>query len=104
MKKLLAIVVAVILASGVLCSGNCYAGEKEWATAGKILTGIVAAQVLSDWAYRRPYYYSYSYPVYAYPVYRTYGYRTYRHHRHHRPRCYTRCTTYCSYPYYEYWY
>ena len=45
MKKLVLLVAAMVLA-GSLAPTALQAGDREWATAGKILTGIVAAQVL----------------------------------------------------------
>ena len=41
------VVVAVIL-SGVMPVPRAQAGQKEWATAGKILTGVVAVGVLAN--------------------------------------------------------
>jgi hypothetical protein len=42
MKKLIAVMILSICLS---CS-NLFAGDREWATAGKILTGVVVADVL----------------------------------------------------------
>ncbi len=45
MKKLILTVVAISIATGVITTAS--AGEKEWATAGKILAGVTAYQFLS---------------------------------------------------------
>lgn len=45
MKKLILTVVAISIAAGVITTAS--AGEKEWATAGKILAGVTAYQFLS---------------------------------------------------------
>ena len=100
MKKLVAIVVTVILALGILLSGDCHAGNEGWAAAGGFLGGLVIGSAINS---RPHYYHGYysSYPVYSYPVYSTYGYRR----SYYRPSCYTTYTTYCD-PcyYYDYWY
>lgn len=47
MKKILAILVAACLAV-VFTTGPAYAGDREWATAGKILTGIIGVTILGN--------------------------------------------------------
>ena len=84
MKKLIAI--GMVSAVVLMGSGYAQAGQKEWATAGKILAGVAAVSVLSDLA-SRPGYTYYEAPCYR-PVYTTYS-RPY-----YRP--YT--TSYYSYP------
>ena len=48
MKTVMAIGMAGILAAAAVQPQACQAGQKEWATAGKILTGVVVAGILSD--------------------------------------------------------
>lgn len=45
MKKLLAISLVVVMV--LVLIPNLYAGDKEWATAGKILTGVAVYNALS---------------------------------------------------------
>ena len=47
MKKILAILVAVALAA-VMTAAPARAGSREWATAGKILTGIIGVTILGN--------------------------------------------------------
>lgn len=47
MKKILAIPVAAFLAAG-LTAAPAQAGQREWATAGKILTGIIGVTILGN--------------------------------------------------------
>jgi hypothetical protein len=68
MKKILAIIVAVGLLTAVAASPSS-AGDRGWATAGKILTGIIGLNILGH-ALAQPYY-AYPAPAYAYPP-RTY--------------------------------
>lgn len=71
MKKVLAIfIVAVVLTAAAV---PAFAGDHGWATAGKVLTGIVGLNILGhalaapyDYPYYDPYY-SYPPPAYAYP-------------------------------------
>ncbi|MCL5966703.1 MAG: hypothetical protein M1550_05805 [Deltaproteobacteria bacterium] len=59
MKKIMAIiVVAGLLAT--LAPAGAYAGDREWATAGKILTGIIGLSILGNAL-------AYPAPVYAPP-------------------------------------
>ena len=44
--KILTGLVAVALVAAAMQSPRAYAGDEEWATAGKILTGVVTAHVL----------------------------------------------------------
>lgn len=46
MKKTLLLTICLALA-GMVCQ-PAMAGDKEWATAGKILTGVVGASILAD--------------------------------------------------------
>ena len=64
MKKILAIIVAVGLLTAVAAAPSS-AGDRGWATAGKILTGIIGLNILGH-ALAQPYY-AYPAPVYAYP-------------------------------------
>ncbi|MBT3378711.1 MAG: hypothetical protein HN742_21865 [Lentisphaerae bacterium] len=47
MKRTIAIVCTGIIAAALLAPQPALAGDSEWATAGKILTGLVAAHVLT---------------------------------------------------------
>ena len=47
MKKVLSILAAVIL-TGTLAAAPAQAGQREWATAGKILTGIIGVTILGN--------------------------------------------------------
>ena len=95
-------VLLVIFAVAFFTAGTAEAGEREWATAGKILTGVVGASVVADAVYGQPrggYYYPTYYapapvPAPAYgpyyrqaPVYGTY-YRPYGYHSPYRPYYY----------------
>lgn len=102
MKKLIAIVVVIVLAVGILLSGDCHAGNEGWAAAGGFLGGLVVGSAVSSrpsYYYGRPYYYSSCYPVYS-----TYGYRSYYYPSYYYPSCYTYSPYYynnsCDY----YWY
>ena len=59
MKKLLTTVAALSLVAGGMQTAS--AGDREWATAGKILTGVVAGTVIARTLEPAP--------VYAYPTY-----------------------------------
>jgi hypothetical protein len=68
MKKLVTIAVAVAFLS-VAASSPALAGDREWATAGKILTGIIGVTILGNAiANSQPY----PVPVYAPPPRRYY--------------------------------
>ena len=87
MKKLILMLVAVSMATGVITTAS--AGEKEWATAGKILAGVTAYQFLSgNLLPQQRAYYGYSY----------YAPRRSRHYyqtpRHYSPRRYRSSNTY----------
>ncbi|MCD6459391.1 hypothetical protein J7L67_01835 [bacterium] len=84
MRKL-TLFTALILLSTLMTftAGNSYAGDKEWATVGKILTGVVGANIVYNIFtddrparsfYRTPSTY-YPYP-YGTGTYYSYGYRT----------------------------
>ena len=47
-KSILIGIVTLIMSVAFMKPSPTYAGDKEWATAGKILTGVVAANVLGD--------------------------------------------------------
>ncbi len=65
MKKLVAIAVAVALLAAVAPS-PALAGDSEWATAGKILTGIIGVTILGNAIAHS---HAYPRPVYAPPAY-----------------------------------
>src|SRR5262245_36988122 len=70
MKK----VIFTFLTLAVVAAGvqTAKAGDKEWAIAGKVLTGVAAAAVITH-AVTRPVYTTYSYaPAPAYPAYNYY--------------------------------
>lgn len=46
MKKTIAIILCLMFGASFLQSA--FAGDREWATAGKILTGIIGASILAD--------------------------------------------------------
>ncbi len=98
--------VSIITSIGVLAivflyhPTSVYAGDREWATVGKILTGVVGAGIVyeiidSDNHYSVSYYH-YGPPS---PYYRSYYGRQYYNPRHHRPyhhrRPYYRDRYYC---------
>ncbi len=63
-KTILTVATLALVAAGVQ---NARAGDREWAVAGKVLTGVVAASVITHALAPRPVY-SYSYaPAYSYP-------------------------------------
>ena len=104
MKKL----IVLVLVTAIFLTGSqfSYAGDSEWATAGKILAGVVGVSVLSDMAASRPYY-GYSSHHYYHPRYRYYRSRHGRRYHYHRPRavCYDDCyrhRTYVTSYYYGY--
>lgn len=68
MKKVLAIAVAAIILAAAAVPAS--AGDHGWATAGKVLTGIIGLNILGH-ALAAPYYYPYSpyYPSYPAPAY-----------------------------------
>ena len=47
-KSILSGTLIIILSIGFINPLTTYAGDKEWATAGKVLTGIIAANVIGD--------------------------------------------------------
>lgn len=63
MKKILAILVAATLTVG-LAAAPARAGDREWATAGKILTGIIGVTILGNAIANAQ---AYPAPVYAPP-------------------------------------
>ncbi|MDA8121913.1 MAG: hypothetical protein M0Z38_05015 [Deltaproteobacteria bacterium] len=63
MKKIVAIVVAAGLL-GAMAPSPASAGQREWATAGKILTGVIGLHILGN-ALANPY--PYHAPAYAPP-------------------------------------
>ncbi|MDP8218097.1 MAG: hypothetical protein P9M03_05170 [Candidatus Theseobacter exili] len=80
-------VLLVIFAVAFFTAGTAEAGEREWATAGKILTGVVGASVVADAVYGYPrggYYYPRYYAPAPAPVYGPY-YRPYRNYSPYRP-------------------
>lgn len=117
MKKI--IMLAAVFAMLTVSSANVLAGDKEWATAGKILTGIAAVGVLSDlatpsYSNYNSYYYdpapayyparpvyssSYYYPS-SYSSYTTYYPRRYHRRHHHNYRRYPRYREVNNYYYY----
>jgi hypothetical protein len=84
MKKILAIIVAAALLTVVAASPSS-AGDRGWATTGKILTGIIGLNILGH-ALTAPYYYSYPAPVYAYPPRGDYPYEPVWIPGHHEAR------------------
>jgi hypothetical protein len=68
-KTFLTLMTVALVAAGVQ---TAKAGDREWAVAGKVLTGVVAASVIGHALQPRPVYaaspdyYSYSAPVYSY--------------------------------------
>jgi hypothetical protein len=56
MKQIIAVGMAGVLAAAVCVPRPATAGQKEWATAGKILTGVVVAGLLADACMARPAY------------------------------------------------
>lgn len=69
MKKVLALIVAAGLLSAA-AAAPVSAGDRGWATTGKVLTGIIGLNILGhalSAPYYYPYYYSYPAPAYAYP-------------------------------------
>lgn len=67
MKKI--VLAATILAIAGANLQTARAGDREWATAGKILTGVVAGAVLASAVNAQPVTYSASYYGYHPPVY-----------------------------------
>lgn len=67
MKKM--ILAATLLAIAGANLQTAHAGDREWATAGKILTGVVAGAVLASAVNAQPVTYSASYYSYHPPVY-----------------------------------
>ena len=101
MKKIIG--VALVLAVVFGAANASFAGDREWATAGKILTGVVGLSILAD-AASRPCYQSYDYaPCPPRPVYQE---TTYYYPRpYYRPRpvscSYEEVRTYRHHPRYE---
>lgn len=63
MKKFIAAVTILAVAGASLQTAN--AGDREWATVGKILTGVAVAGVVANAIDRHPVSYSVSYSTYA---------------------------------------
>lgn len=63
MKKIIAAVTVLALAGASLQSAK--AGDREWATVGKILTGVAVAGVVAHAVDRHPVNYSVSYSTYS---------------------------------------
>ena len=88
LKKTLFIATMAVLTITLLYHPtSVYAGDREWSTVGKILTGVIGAgivyEIIDDDDDYSVSYYHYGPPS---PYYRSYyGRRYYRHHRHHRP-------------------
>lgn len=95
MKKLLITLMVMIGLMGCL-SSKTYAGDGEWATAGKVLAGVMGASIVANavsydnYYYPRSYYHTRTYyqptyyrpvytPRYCRPVYQTYSYVPPRH-------------------------
>ena len=76
-KAILTGLTSLIVLVTVMNSSTCFAGDKEWATAGKILTGVVAAQVVGDvlWSDRHI-------------TVKSYGYKPYHHRGSWKKRYY----------------
>jgi hypothetical protein len=83
MKKILAIIVAAVLLTAVAVP-PASAGDRGWATAGKILTGIIGLNILGH-ALAQPYY-AYPAPVYAYPPRTYYPHEQFWVPGHYEPR------------------
>ncbi len=66
MKPTLALLLAGAFAAATVQSAS--AGDKEWATAGKVLTGLFAAKVIHDIAQPRPVVVMQSASVYVQPA------------------------------------
>jgi len=113
MKKLSLFTILIIFSALTLHTDNSYAGDDEWATVGKILTGVVGGgivhNIFSDSGCRRDYYpsgqyFSYGYyspgvsfhfgsDGYGYPPHGYYRYPRYPRH-YYRPRHHRR--SYCG--------
>lgn len=71
MKKMILAITTLALAGASV--QNAAAGDREWATAGKVLTGILAAKVVTQ-AFQPPPVYTYQpAPVYSYQTSAVYG-------------------------------
>jgi hypothetical protein len=66
MKKTIAAL--TLLAVTVAGARTAAAGDREWATVGKVLTGLVAAQVVAQALEPAPVYYAPPLPVYVQPA------------------------------------
>ena len=90
MKKLVMFVVTVALATGVIGSTSCYAGDEGWAAAGGFLGGLVIGSAASS-SYHHGgtvYHSGYdTYPVYYNSGHRYYYPRRYRSHYRHSVSC-----------------
>src|SRR5437870_581233 len=68
MKKMIFALMTLAVAGATVQTAS--AGDREWATAGKVLTGVVAASVITQALAPRPSYYAapgyYAYPAPAY--------------------------------------
>ena len=69
MKKTIAILSLSALAFASVQTAS--AGNREWATVGKVLTGVAAVHAISHIIHPAP---VYAYPVYAVPMYAPPGY------------------------------
>jgi hypothetical protein len=63
MKKIILALTTLALAGATIQTAS--AGDREWATAGKVLTGVVAASVISQALQPQPAYYDSSYYSYG---------------------------------------
>jgi hypothetical protein len=91
MKKTVAAGLAGLMMAAASVPGSAQAGQREWATAGKILTGVVVGGVIMDAARSRPVQREivYERPVYRHPVVQR---------RYMAPRCEAPVVRYCPPP------
>ena len=87
MKKI--IILMFIVDCFIFSVPSSFAGDSEWATAGKVLAGVVGASVVgnmvsNDYYYHRRPYYTTHYTGYYRPHYRTYS-TTYYRPNYYRP-------------------
>ena len=98
MKKLIAVL--TVLGVLALTPATSMAGDREWATAGKVLAGVVGVSMIAGAAshgyhhnyYQRPYHYYHGPSYHSYhhrPYYRPYYHTSYSHsYGHHNPGYY----------------